>query len=533
MVKFQIKKIKEEAEQNFEKTWLETVKQLNLTGKNIEWHKSKGKSHPVMKLIQKIREIFLSYGFEEISNPSIIDETEVYRQYGSEAPVILDRCFYLAELPRPDIGLSKETIAKIKEIAPTLTENEFTQLRGLFRAYKEGKIEGDNFVEVMVDTLDIKSEQATAILRIFPELLKLKPIPKKLILRSHMTALWFPVLAALQKKREMPLKLFSIGSKFRREQQLDALHLYESFVASMVLMGEEITLEDGANITRIILSELGFKEANFVTKKVTSKYYAPQTEMEVFIKFKGEWIEVGDLGLYSPVSLANYDIIYPVFNIGFGVERLAMLIEDETDIRKLSYPQFYSVTEFTDQQLAEMVGIGEKPETAGAQKLADSLIQTSLKNAEQRGPCEFLAYEGEISGVKVSAYVFESDKDAKLLGPAALNMIYAYDGNILGIPEKGMDNTSIVKETREKGVATGIRYLDALTRLFASMVEKKIKEEIFGEVILRTKTVKLPSDVNVRISPSAEQYITSKNKKIMVKGPTFIGFRALISNTKS
>lgn len=527
MVEFKVKEIKEKAEQNFEEAWLETVKQLNIEGKSIEWHKERGKSHPVIELAHKIRQIFLSYGFEEVLNPSIIDETEVYRQYGPEAPVILDRCFYLAGLPRPDLGLSKKTIAKIKRIDPKITEHKINILRRLFRSYKEGKIGGDDFIEEMVTKLKIKSEQATAILKIFPELLKLKPIPSKLILRSHMTALWFPVLAAIQKKRNLPLKLFSIGPKFRREQQLDALHLYESLVASTVLMGEEITLEDGINITRKILSELGFKEAKFVTKKVTSKYYAPQTEMEVFIKFKGEWIEIGDLGLYSPVSLANYDIIYPVFNIGFGVERLAMLTEGEADVRKLAYPQFYETAKYTDKQLAEMVEVSEKPESIEGRNLADELIKKALKYAEERGPCEFLAYEGEIYGRKVYAYVFEQDENVKLLGPAALNKIYAYDGNILGIPEKGMEDIPLIRDAKMKGANTGIRYLDALALLFASMVEKNIKEGK-DEIILRTKTAKLPSDVNIKIKPSAEQYITSKNKKITVKGPIFIGFKAKI-----
>ena len=51
-------------------------------------------------------------------------------------------------------------------------------------------------------------------------------------------------------------------------------------------------------------------------------------------------VKIRDQGLYSPVALANYGIEYPVFNVGFGVERIAMILHDETDVRKISYHSF-------------------------------------------------------------------------------------------------------------------------------------------------------------------------------------------------
>ncbi|HIE33579.1 MAG TPA: O-phosphoserine--tRNA ligase, partial [Candidatus Altiarchaeales archaeon] len=72
--------------------------------------KQKGRSHLVQDLMQEIRNVFLDLGFDEIENQIFIPEDDVYKQYGSEAPVVLDRCYYLAGLPRPDIGLSREKI---------------------------------------------------------------------------------------------------------------------------------------------------------------------------------------------------------------------------------------------------------------------------------------------------------------------------------------------------------------------------------------------------------------------------------------
>ncbi|RLI04858.1 O-phosphoserine--tRNA ligase [Candidatus Bathyarchaeota archaeon] len=528
MVKFQIKKIKGKSRENFEQAWLETAQLLKLKGRYIEWLEEKGRSHPVIDLALKFRDVLLSLGFEEILNPSILEETEVFKQYGPEAPVILDRCFYLAGLPRPDLGLSKETISKIKQIVPDFSENQIEQLREIFRSYKEGKIESDNLIEEMMVNLKIKPEHATGILSLFPDFLKLKPVPSKLILRSHMTALWFSVISSLQRKKTLPIKLFSIGPKYRREQRLDPLHLYESLVASVVVMAEEISLEDGVELTKTILSKIGFEEVKFVVKDATSKYYAPQTEMEVFVRSKGEWIEVGDQGLYSPVALANYDIVYPVFNVGFGVERIAMILQNETDIRKISYPQFYETIEYDDKQLAEMVEITEKPETVEGKKILEAIVQTALTHAEEKGPCQFLAYKGKVLGKNVEVYVYESDKDVKLLGPAALNKIYVYQGNVLGIPEKGFEEEKLISEAKEKGVSTGIRYLDAVASMVAARVEQMVREGKSGELDIRVRVAKHPSDVNIRIKPPAENYITSKNKRIIVKGPTFIGVKTRI-----
>ncbi|MHC1586630.1 MAG: O-phosphoserine--tRNA ligase [Candidatus Hecatellaceae archaeon] len=529
MVVFDTRKIREMAEKDFEKAWLETARLLKLEGRSLEWVKGReGKRHPVMEVASKLREIFLSYGLEEVLNPSIVGEAEIYRQYGPEAPIILDRCFYLAELPRPDLGVDSKTLAKIREAVPSFTEDKAEGLKRIFRAYKEGKIDSGALAEEIVERLDVKPEEATTILSFFPELIRLEPKPTRQVLRSHMTSLWFPVMAALQDKRPLPIKLFSIGPKFRREQRLDSLHLYESYVASVAIMGEDLTLEDGTALTRAVLAELGFKEARFKVKKATSKYYAPGTEMEVFIRFGDEWVEVGDQGLYSPVALANYDIRHPVFNVGFGVERIAMLLTGEADIRKLSYPQFYVEAKFTDAELASMLRLERRPATEEGWNLARALVEAAITHGEALGPCEFKAFEGQIGGCKVKAYVYEKDAGAKLLSPAALNTIYVYKASIIAIPPKGFEENPLVAEARSHGVSTGIRFLDAVAAGFAAEVEAKAQAGEKGEVDHRVRMVKQPSDVNVEIPPQALKYITSKGGRIIVKGPLFLGLKALI-----
>ena len=76
--------------------------------------------------------------------------------------VILDRIFFLAGLDRPDIGISEKKIEEIKKIVPDFIA--FDKLKAIFRKYKKGKIDSDNLVEIMVNELKIKEEQATSLL---------------------------------------------------------------------------------------------------------------------------------------------------------------------------------------------------------------------------------------------------------------------------------------------------------------------------------------------------------------------------------
>lgn len=463
----------------------------------------KSKSHPVMDLVEKIRKVLLNLGFEEIINPLIINEEDVYKQYGPEAPLILDRSFYLAGLPRPELGISKENTAKIKKIVNI----NIKRLQKVFREYKEGKIEADDLVGELVKRLKIKTKQAIAILTLFPKLRKLKPISTKLVLRSHMTAAWFLTISSLIKKKVLPLKLFSIGTKFRKEQQQDSLHLYESLTASLVVVDKKLNLEDGKRLTKKILSRLGFKKIIFKTKTATSNYYAPGTEFEVFAKQKGKSIEIGDGGLYSPVSLANYDIPYPVFNVGFGVERIAMLTKNIADIRLLVYPQFYAPLFFTDKEIANSIKLKRQPETKWGKGLAKKIAAAILEYKNEIGPKKFLIYKGQ--GIKL--FISEPEDNKKLLGPAGLNAIHVYNGNILGINEKDKRFNEVIK----KGTRV-YSYIEAISNLFAYFAEKKF----FGRHTIKTADT-LPS-INLGLEKIIEKFITSKNKNIDVGGPIFV-----------
>jgi len=523
--------LKQVEKKGFEKVWKESAQFLPKATKRLKLIPGKrGISHPIFDLLQKMRQSFLDLGFMEVSNPIVVDEKEVYKQYGSEAPIILDRCYYLATLPRPDIGLSKAKCEKIESCGVELSKQRKTALQSVLRGYKKGEIASDDLVESISEALGIPDEKATQILsEVFPEFAVLEPQPSTLTLRSHMTSAWFLTLQALQHKLELPMKLFSLGIRFRREQREDPTHLRAHHAASCVVVDEAVDVRDGEEITRGLLEPLGFERFRFVRKRITSRYYAPGTEFEGYLFHPGidKWIEIVNYGLYNPIALARYGLEYPVLNVGVGVERVALVLYSETDLRSLVYPQFFAEWELTDVEIAKMIGIELEPRSERGRKIQESIKSTALAHADAVAPCEFLAYEGELLDKKVKVYVYETDKGTRLLGPAARNLIYVYDGNVLGIPERGMEQAAVVREARERGISTRLSYLDSVASLAAAKGEEAVETDKEA-VNIRVRIAKLPSDVNIRIGDVARRYITGKKKKIDIGGPVFIGVRAEI-----
>ncbi|MHA1409079.1 MAG: O-phosphoserine--tRNA ligase [Candidatus Odinarchaeia archaeon] len=519
MVKFNVDEILNKASKDYEEAWVQTASLISKKGKGFKLIKN-GVSQPVMDFIQKIRTAFLKLGFEEVILPTIVSEDEVYREYGPEASIILDRVFYLAGLPRADIGLSEKKKRQISEIIHGF--NKFDSLQEILRRYKKGEIEADDLIENLVVELDIPEEKASKIIdQVFLEFKNLKPVPTNLTRRSHMTALWFPVLKEIYKKYSLPIQLFTIGEKYRREQSLDATHLYSSYTASCVIVNESMGVDNGIKVAKLILKELGFNKVRFEIKKATSKYYAPKSEFEIFIFHpeRNEWVEVGNGGFYSPVSLAKYDIDTPVFNIGFGIERFVMILENEEDIRKLVYPYYYKETTYTDEEIAKAIYLLESPQTKLGKEIERKLYKAALQHKDDLSPVEITVFEGKVDGKKLKVTLWERDKNVKLLGPAALNEIWVRDGNIIGIlPDK---------ELIENGKPTGITYLQAVSAYAAAKIEEMLKKDE-KEFTIRVKISKQPSDINIGVPKNIRRFIMSNKRKIDIRGPVFIGITAIV-----
>ncbi len=538
-MRFDTKKVLDLAEKDFEKAWRET--KALIKDKHIDYRYPRlkvlyGKPHPVMETIERLRQAYLRMGFEEVINPIIVDEIEIYKQFGPEAMAVLDRCFYLGGLPRPDVGLGNDKVEIIENLGIKVDEEKKEKLREVLHSYKKGSIDGDDLVFEIAKALDVSNEMGLKVLETaFPEFKDLKPEASTLTLRSHMTSGWFITLSYLIKKRKLPLKLFSIDRCFRREQKEDRSHLMSYHSASCVVVGEDVSVDDGKVVAEGLLEQFGFTKFKFKPDEKKSKYYTPETQTEVYAYHPklNEWIEVATFGVYSPIALAKYDIDVPVMNLGLGVERLAMIIYGYEDVRYMVYPQFYEYN-LSDREIAGMIRVDKVPILDELYNFANELIDICIKNKDKESPCSIevkkeFDFNGEKKVVKVE--IFENEVNKRLLGPSVLNEVYVYDSNIYGIPPTfesiKEEYIPILKKAKEEGVSTGIRYIDGIIYKLVAKIEKSLVSNI-DEFKFRVPIVRSLSDINLKIDDLALKQIMGKNKVIDVRGPVFLNAKVEI-----
>lgn len=464
-------------------------------------------------------------------NPLIVEDQEVKKQFGSEALAVLDRCFYLAGLPRPDIGISDERVGEMKKLLDRdLSAEDVDAVRKILHSYKKGTVEGDDLVHDISESLGASDALvSTLIEEVFPEFKQLTPVATTKTLRSHMTSGWFITLGSLAERANLPVKLFSVDRCFRREQSEDAARLMTYHSASCVIMDEYLSVEDGKMVADGLLSQFGFEKFKFFPDDKRSKYYVPDTQIEVYAhhpglvgsstKYNTGWVEVATFGIYSPTALSKYDVPYPVMNLGLGVERLAMILYDATDLRALTYPQFQDDPDLSARDMAMMIKVEKVPETQAGIEIAQAIVKTCEEHGDAASPCEFEAWRGELSGRKVAVKVVEPEENTKLCGPAAKNEVIVYKENILGIPKTGK-----WEEAFENGVTTGMRFIDSFAELAAREAEEAALRGEGSET--RARIVRSPGDVNLELEPALERYITGRKRKIDVRGPVFTTVRS-------
>ena len=525
-MKFDIEEFRQRAKEDFEQAWhagpsVLTPPSADKTYPRLVYRRAT--EHPVFSTIQKLREAYLAMGFDEAENPIIVEEQEVYRQFGPEAMAVLDRVFYLGGLPRPNVGIGKDQIEKIASIiGRPISDADEEALRKTLHAYKKSEIDGDELTHELAVVLSTDDALVVEILdKVFPEFRDLKPESGRQTLRSHMTSGWFQTLGAIWEKVPHPIMLFSIDRCFRREQAEDAHRLMSYHSASCVVAGEDVTVDDGKAVARALLSSFGYTDFEFRPDEKRSKYYMPDTQTEVYASHpKHGWVEVATFGIYSPASLAGYGIGVPVMNLGLGVERLAMITTSSNDVREMCFPQF-APRNYPDLDIARAVSIDQEPATPVGREIVRAIRRIAQANASATGPCSFKAWEGEISGRKIAVYVEETEEGAKLLGPACMNEIFVRNGSILGVPD-----TEKFAQVRKEGVPVGISFLESVAAGAVAVIEQSAR---CGEgTTIQAKMARLPGDINLKIAPYVMRFITDNNLKVDVRGPIFLSIRSEI-----
>lgn len=253
------------------------------------------KKHPLQREINRIRQIFVGLGFNEVRGPlveSAFWNFDALFQPQDHPARDMHDTFYLRNPSSVEIPGFNENADKVKETH----ENGWTT-GSLGWRYKWSK-----------------------------------DVARKTLLRTHTTAVTARYLSTLGKE-DLPAKVFSIGKVFRNEAT-DYKHLPEFYQVEGIVADPGVNFRNLLGILKQFYDEMGFERIRF------RPAYFPYTEMsvepEVYLEERGEWIELGGAGIFRPEvvkPLLGFDC--PVLAWGLGVDRVVTLKLGLKDIREL------------------------------------------------------------------------------------------------------------------------------------------------------------------------------------------------------
>ncbi|MDL2246806.1 phenylalanine--tRNA ligase subunit alpha [Methanobrevibacter sp. OttesenSCG-928-K11] len=248
-----------------------------------------GKGHPLRLIIDEIRDIFLNLGFTE-ANGTILDSAfwnfDSLFQPQDHAAREMQDTFYVKNPLKCDLP-NDELVEKTSQI------------------HEDGADTGSTGWNYKWD----------------------EDIARQSVLRTHTTGISTKFL----NENKPPLKMFSVGRVFRRET-ITYKHLPEFHQVEGIVAAEGINYENLLGTLKEFYKKLGF-EVRF--RPAYFPYTYLSTECEVYLEEKESWIELGGSGMFRPEVLAPLGIDVPVLAFGLGIERLAMIRYDISDIRML------------------------------------------------------------------------------------------------------------------------------------------------------------------------------------------------------
>lgn len=157
-------------------------------------------------------------------------------------------------------------------------------------------------------------------------------ISKKMLLRTHCTVLSARTLANL-KEKDLPGKFFSIGKVFRNEA-LDWSHLFEFYQIEGIVISDSVDFSCLKGYLREFYKKMGYEKVRI--KPSFFPYTEPSVEVEVYLKEKRSWMELGGAGMFRPeVTKALFGREVPVLAWGLGMGRIIMPYYEFSDIRDI------------------------------------------------------------------------------------------------------------------------------------------------------------------------------------------------------
>ncbi|MCP5104503.1 MAG: phenylalanine--tRNA ligase subunit alpha, partial [bacterium] len=249
------------------------------------------KVHPLQRIIQQTRKTFLEMGFTEVVSPQVEsafwDFDALFQPQDHPARDMQDTFYMdrpnLARLPGGD------TVEKVK------------------RTHQDGGETGSKGWGYQWS-----ADRA-----------------RQLVLRTHTTA---ATIRALSQNPNPPRKVFCVGKVFRNEA-ISYKHLPEFFQVDGVIIDEHASLAGLLGTLKEFYAKMGFKKIKF--KPDFFPYTEPSIEVSGYMESRDKWIELGGSGIFRPEVTRPFGCDVPVMAWGLGLERLAMMRYNITDIREL------------------------------------------------------------------------------------------------------------------------------------------------------------------------------------------------------
>ena len=246
-----------------------------------------GKKHPLRIVIDRMREIFIEMGFEEMED-NLIESSfwnfdALFQPQDHPARELADT-FYLSAPARIPVPTDEKLVERVK------------------KAHEKG--------------WKYRWSQELA---------------EQAILRTHDTAVSPKYMAAIGRgEKKAPARLFSLGRVYRNEAT-NYKHLAEFHQVGGIIVDEDGTFRDLLGVLKEFFRKLGFNNIRF--RPSFFPYTEPSLEVEVFYREKNEWLELGGAGIFRPEVCLPLWGKYPVLAWGASLERPTMLMMGLDDIR--------------------------------------------------------------------------------------------------------------------------------------------------------------------------------------------------------
>ena len=265
-----------------------------------------GHLHPLLKVRQKFREIFIQMGFTEMPTNNYV-ESSFWN---------FDALFQPQQHPARD---AHDTFFLTRPAKADLTKSiDADYLTRVRNVHESGGYDSIGY------GYNWSLEEA-----------------EKNVLRTHTTAVssrmlkrWADKFTADPSKPFEPVRYFSIDRVFRNEA-IDRTHLAEFHQVEGVVCDRGLTLGHLMGTLNAFFERLGLPTLRF--KPAYNPYTEPSMEIFSYHPALGKWVEVGNSGVFRPEMLRPMGLPEDVQVIAWGlsVERPTMILYGIDNIREL------------------------------------------------------------------------------------------------------------------------------------------------------------------------------------------------------